>query len=45
MQLIKERGRLQNYATVYAFSSFFYLRLSDGGHAALKKWAKKVMLL
>ena len=41
MQLIKERGKTQNYPTVYAFSSFFYLRLSGGGHAALKKWTRK----
>ncbi|GFG37084.1 hypothetical protein Cfor_07923 [Coptotermes formosanus] len=42
MELLTERGKLENYPSVYAFSTFFYPRLLSGGHAALKRWTRKV---
>ncbi|XP_021913096.1 sentrin-specific protease 1-like isoform X2 [Zootermopsis nevadensis] len=42
MELLKERGKLENYPSVYAFNTFFYPRLLSGGHTALKRWTRKV---
>ena len=42
MEMLKERGKLENYPTVYTFNTFFYPRLLSGGHAALKRWTQKV---
>ncbi|XP_069695143.1 sentrin-specific protease 1-like isoform X2 [Periplaneta americana] len=42
MELLKERGKLENYPSVYTFNTFFYPRLLSGGHAALKRWTRKV---
>lgn len=42
MELLKERGKLDNYPSVYTFNTFFYPRLLSGGHAALKRWTRKV---
>lgn len=42
MELLKERGKLENYPAVYTFNTFFYPRLLSGGHAALKRWTRKV---
>lgn len=42
MELLRERGKLENYLSVYAFNTFFYPRLLSGGHAALKRWTRKV---
>ena len=30
------------YQPVYAFSTFFYPKLKDGGHVSVKRWTKKV---
>jgi sentrin-specific protease 1 len=45
MELLKERGKSENYPTVFAYNTFFFQRLSSGGHAAVKKWTKKVVML
>lgn len=42
MELLKERGKLENYPNVYTFNTFFYPRLLSGGHSALKRWTRKV---
>lgn len=42
MEMLKERGKLENYPAVYTFNTFFYPRLLSGGHAALKRWTRKV---
>ncbi|XP_023708266.1 sentrin-specific protease 1 isoform X1 [Cryptotermes secundus] len=42
MELLKERGKLDNYPSVYTFNTFFYPRLLSGGHAVLKRWTRKV---
>jgi sentrin-specific protease 1 len=45
IELLKERGKLKNYPKVHAYNTFFFQRLSSGGHAAVKKWTKKVVML
>jgi sentrin-specific protease 1 len=45
MELLKKRGTLSNYPSVYTFNTFFYPKLLSGGHAGLKRWTRKVLLL
>lgn len=40
--LIAERSGQNGLAKVYAFSTFFYQKLVQGGHAGLKRWTRKV---
>lgn len=42
MELLKKRGKLANYPTVYTFNTFFYPKLLSGGHTALKRWTRKI---
>ncbi|XP_064460955.1 sentrin-specific protease 1-like [Ornithodoros turicata] len=44
MNLLVERGRTDNFPSVYAFNTFFYPKLVAGGHVALKRWTRKVDL-
>uniref|UniRef100_T1JMP2 Ubiquitin-like protease family profile domain-containing protein n=1 Tax=Strigamia maritima TaxID=126957 RepID=T1JMP2_STRMM len=41
MNLLMERGKLDNMPSVYACNTFFYPKLITGGHAALKRWTRK----
>jgi sentrin-specific protease 1 len=45
MELLMQRGKLENYPSVYAFNTFFYLTLLSGGHDEVKSWTQKVLLL
>ena len=38
------RGEGPDFPKVFAFSTFFYPKLIDGGHASVKRWSKKVIL-
>lgn len=42
MNLIMERGKIENMPKVYAFNTFFYPKLLSSGHSSLKRWTKKV---
>ncbi|PSN41014.1 hypothetical protein C0J52_16055 [Blattella germanica] len=43
MELLKERGKLENYPSVYCFNSFFYTKLvTGGGHSSVRRWTRKV---
>lgn len=42
MNLLMERSQLDGYPTVYAFNTFFYTKLLNSGHSALKRWTRKV---
>ncbi|XP_023210191.1 sentrin-specific protease 1-like [Centruroides sculpturatus] len=42
MNLLMERSKLDNFPTVYAFNTFFYTKLLNSGHSALKRWTRKV---
>lgn len=42
MNLIMERGQKDNYPAVYAFSTFFYPKLSKDGYQSVRRWTKKV---
>ncbi|XP_065338744.1 uncharacterized protein LOC135938758 isoform X1 [Cloeon dipterum] len=42
MELIRERGNLDNFPKVHTFNTFFYPRLRQTGYSALKRWTKKV---
>ena len=42
MELLKERGTLDNYPKVHAFNTFFYPKIISGGHSAVKRWTRKV---
>lgn len=43
MQMIVERSRdNDNWPTVYATNTFFYPKLMQSGHGALKRWTRKV---
>lgn len=45
MQLICDRSeKTDNWPKVYAFNTFFYPRLMDKGHSALKRWTRKMDL-
>ncbi|KAG1652694.1 Sentrin-specific protease 1 [Nymphon striatum] len=40
--LLVDRGKQHNCPSVYAFNTFFYPKLMNGGHRALKRWTRKV---
>lgn len=43
MHLIMERSKQKSsFPKVYAFNTFFYPKLMNGGHSGLKRWTKKV---
>lgn len=43
LQLICERSKANdNWPNVYAFNTFFYPKLMQSGHAALRRWTRKV---
>uniref|UniRef100_A0A8C3XH24 SUMO specific peptidase 2 n=1 Tax=Cyanoderma ruficeps TaxID=181631 RepID=A0A8C3XH24_9PASS len=42
MGLLVERSKKQGYPSVYAFSTFFYSKLSSTSHKGVKKWTKGV---
>ncbi len=42
MELLKERGSQDNFPTVHAFNTFFYPKIMSGGHAAVKRWTRRV---
>ena len=42
MNMLTERGERDGQAKVYAFNTFFYPKIMSGGHAAVKRWTKKV---
>ncbi|KAH6922318.1 hypothetical protein HPB50_013100 [Hyalomma asiaticum] len=44
MNLIMERSEKEGTPRVYAFNTFFYPKLLNGGHAALKRWTPYVDL-
>ncbi|PVD30722.1 hypothetical protein C0Q70_09997 [Pomacea canaliculata] len=42
MNLLMERGQQQGFPKVYAFNTFFYPKLTSGGHAAVKRWTRRI---
>ncbi|KAF4795278.1 SUMO1/sentrin/SMT3 specific peptidase 2 [Turdus rufiventris] len=42
MSLLVERSKKEGYPAVYAFSTFFYSKLSSTSHKGVKKWTKGV---
>lgn len=44
MNLIMERSQKEGTPRVYAFNTFFFSKLLNGGHAALKRWTRNVDL-
>lgn len=40
--LLMERGKLDNFPSVYSCNTFFYPKLMSGGHASLKRWTRKI---
>lgn len=43
MNMLMQRSQEDTkYPKVYAFNTFFYPRLESGGHAAVRRWTKKV---
>ncbi|XP_032924469.1 sentrin-specific protease 2 [Catharus ustulatus] len=42
MSLLMERSKKEGYPAVYAFSTFFYSKLSSTSHKGVKKWTKGV---
>jgi len=42
MNLLIERGEQEGNAKVYAFNTFFYPKIMNGGHQAVRRWTKKV---
>lgn len=47
MNLIMERSqnKKSNLPKVYSMNTFFYPRLMESGHSALKRWTRKVYLI
>ncbi|XP_058043202.1 sentrin-specific protease 2 isoform X2 [Ahaetulla prasina] len=44
MNLLVERNKMQRFPVLYAFSTFFYSKLSSMGYNAVKRWTKEVDL-
>ncbi|XP_048857809.1 sentrin-specific protease 2 isoform X2 [Brienomyrus brachyistius] len=44
MNLLMCRSEQENGRKVYAFSTFFFQKLHEGGHAAVRRWTKAVDL-
>lgn len=42
MSLIVKRSKQNDFPSVFAFTTFFYPKLVTSGHAAVKRWTKKV---
>ena len=42
MNMLMERGEQEGFSKTYAFNTFFYPKLISGGHAAVKRWTRKV---
>ncbi|KAB7498523.1 Sentrin-specific protease 1 [Armadillidium nasatum] len=42
MNMLMERGKNDNYPSVYAFNTFFYSKLVKTGYTSVKRWTKKV---
>ncbi|XP_063607568.1 sentrin-specific protease 1-like isoform X2 [Penaeus indicus] len=42
MNLLVERGKNDNYPSVYAFNTFFYPKLVKTGYSTVRRWTKKV---
>ena len=40
--MIVSRSGTGKFSSVYAFTTFFYPKLKDGGHPSVKRWTKKV---
>lgn len=40
--LLMERGGKDKLPSVYVFNTFFYPKLCQGGHSALKRWTRRV---
>ena len=40
--MIVNRSGKGNLPSVYAYTTFFYPKLKDGGHASVKRWTKNV---
>nr|XP_060624019.1 sentrin-specific protease 2 isoform X2 [Anolis sagrei ordinatus] len=44
MNLLVERNKRQGFPLLYAFSTFFYPKLSSAGYNAVRRWTKEVDL-
>nr|KAG5697321.1 hypothetical protein BaRGS_004987 [Batillaria attramentaria] len=42
MNLLTERGEQEGFYKTYTFNTFFYPKLVSGGHAAVRRWTRKV---
>ena len=42
LQMIEWRSRTGRFCPVLAFTTYFYPKLKDGGHASVQRWTKKV---
>ncbi|ROT72834.1 Sentrin-specific protease 1 [Penaeus vannamei] len=43
MNLLMERGKNDNYPSVYAFNTFFYPKLVKTGYSTVRRWTKKAL--
>ena len=42
MDMLMERGEQDGFSKTYTFNTFFYPKLIQGGHAAVRRWTRKV---
>lgn len=42
MNMLMERGEQEGFSKTYAFNTFFYPKLTAGGHDAVKRWTRRV---
>ncbi|KAK3611497.1 hypothetical protein CHS0354_039112 [Potamilus streckersoni] len=42
MNMLIDRGELDNYPKVYAFNTFFYPKIMSAGYSAVRRWTKSV---
>ncbi|KAL4221969.1 SUMO1 sentrin specific peptidase 1 [Mactra antiquata] len=45
MNLLMERGEQEGHAKVYAFNTFFYPKIMNGGQPSVKRWTRRVDVL
>ncbi|XP_070210929.1 sentrin-specific protease 1-like isoform X2 [Littorina saxatilis] len=42
MNMLMDRGEQEGFSKTYSFSTFFYPKLVQGGHAVVKRWTRRV---
>ena len=44
MELVRDRGKQDNFPSVHVFNTFFYPKVMSNGHQGVRRWTKQVDL-